>query len=147
MKQWFSILILLVLTCAINSCGRHADRVSLVGIDSLIMQNPDSACELLAAYTADSLTTDDDRAYHALLTTIAHYKAYRPASSDSTINIAVNHYDHDGANPDHRMRSLLYKGCVMEELGIAMISELPASFDVKNITAMNTNSGENRLAK
>lgn len=117
MKQWFSILILLVLTCAINSCGGHADRASLVGIDSLIMQNPDSACELLAAYSADSLTTDDDRAYHALLTTIAHYKAYHPASSDSTINIAVSHYDHDGANPVHRMRSLLYKGCVMEELG------------------------------
>ncbi|WP_407402943.1 hypothetical protein, partial [Sodaliphilus sp.] len=86
-------------------------------IDSLILQAPDSACGMLAAYPADSLTTDDDRAYHALLTTIADYKAYRPATTDSAINIAVNHYDHDGANPDHRMRSLLYKGCVMEELG------------------------------
>ncbi|MBQ0088505.1 MAG: hypothetical protein KBT27_04140, partial [Prevotellaceae bacterium] len=37
----------------------------------------------------------------------------------STINIALSHYDHNGANPDHRMRSLLYKGCVMEELGDA----------------------------
>jgi hypothetical protein len=30
---------------------------------------------------------------------------------------------------------------------IAIISELPASFEVKNITAMNTNNAENRLAK
>ncbi len=30
---------------------------------------------------------------------------------------------------------------------IAIISELPANFDVKKITAMNTNSGEKRLAK
>ena len=29
---------------------------------------------------------------------------------------------------------------------IAMISELPASFDVKNITAIKTNSGLKRLA-
>ena len=30
---------------------------------------------------------------------------------------------------------------------MAIISELPASFDVKKITAMKTNSGENRLEK
>ena len=30
---------------------------------------------------------------------------------------------------------------------IDIISELPASFDVKNITAMKTNNGLNRLAK
>ncbi|WP_407402527.1 hypothetical protein, partial [Sodaliphilus sp.] len=101
------------------SCGSRADRPSLVAIDSLILQAPDSACELLADYPEDSLTTADDRAYHALLTTIADYKAYRPATSDSIINIALNHYDRNGANPDHRMRSLLYKGCVMEELGDA----------------------------
>ena len=29
---------------------------------------------------------------------------------------------------------------------MAIISELPAIFDVKNITAMKTNSGEKRLA-
>ena len=106
----------LVLACLV-SCGSCADRPSLVAIDSLILQAPDSACELLADYPEDSLTTANDRAYHALLTTIARYKAYRPATSDSTINIALSHYDHNGANPDHRMRSLLYKGCVMEELG------------------------------
>ena len=108
----------LVVACLV-SCGSRADRPSLVAIDSLILQAPDSACELLTDYPEDSLTTADDRAYHALLTTIADYKAYRPATTDSAINIAVNHYDHDGANPDHRMRSLLYKGCVMEELGDA----------------------------
>ena len=108
----------LVLACLV-SCGSRADRPSLVAIDSLILQAPDSACELLADYPEDSLTTANDRAYHALLTTIADYKAYRPATSDSIINIAVSHYDHNGANPDKRMRSLLYKGCVMEELGDA----------------------------
>lgn len=118
MKNRFHILILLAwLTCAITSCGGHADRASLVAIDSLIMHHPDSACTLLANYPADSLANDHDRAYHALLTTIAHYKAYRPATSDSIINIAVAYYDDDAANADHRTRALLYKGCVMEEIG------------------------------
>ncbi|MBQ0114410.1 MAG: hypothetical protein KBT10_00835, partial [Bacteroidales bacterium] len=117
MKTVLHILVIAFMACFVAACGGHADRASLVAIDSLILQDPDSACGMLAAYPADSLTTDDDRAYHALLTTIADYKAYRPATTDSAINIAVNHYDHDGANTDHRMRSLLYKGCVMEELG------------------------------
>lgn len=118
MKNRFHILILLAwLTCAITSCGGHADRASLVAIDSLIMHHPDSACTLLAAYPADSLANDHDRAYHALLTTIAHYKAYRPATTDSIINIAVAYYDDDATNADHRMRALLYKGCVMEQIG------------------------------
>lgn len=120
MKPWRDILALcvsIVVMLAVASCSGHSDRPGLVALDSLILQDPDSACELLAAYPADSLPTADDRAYHALLTTIADYKAYRPITSDSVINIAVSHYDHNGANQDHRMRSLLYKGCVMEVLG------------------------------
>ena len=120
MKPWRDILALcvsVVVMLAVASCGGHSDRPGLVALDSLILQDPDSACELLAAYPADSLLTADDRAYHALLTTIADYKAYRPITTDSVINIALFHYDHNGANQDKRMRSLLYKGCVMEELG------------------------------
>ena len=95
----------------------RSDLSSLVAIDSLVLQHPDSACKLLAAIPSDSLKSADDRAYHALLTTIAHYKAYYPIANDSIINIALNHYNIDGANPDKRMRSLLYKGCVMNEMG------------------------------
>ena len=120
MKPWRDILALcvsVVVMLTVASCGGNSDRPGLVALDSLILPDPDSACELLAAYPPDSLLTADDRAYHALLTTIADYKAYRPATSDSVINIAVNHYDHNGANQDKRMRSLLYKGCVMEVIG------------------------------
>lgn len=100
----------------LSSCGRTGDRSSLVMIDSLIAVNPDSACSLLESYPIDSLTREQDQAYYALLFTIARYKAYVPATSDSMINIAVNYYDHKRTDTDHRMRSLLYKGCVMEEL-------------------------------
>lgn len=106
-KSKHYIFAILLMTCILVACGGHGDRPGLVVLDSLILQDPDSACELLVAYPADSLPTTDDRAYHALLTTIADYKVYRPATTDSIINIAVNHYDHDRANQDHRMRSLL----------------------------------------
>ncbi|MBQ0114818.1 MAG: hypothetical protein KBT10_02965, partial [Bacteroidales bacterium] len=37
--------------------------------------------------------------------------------SDSAISIALEHYDRSGADPDKRMRSLLYRGCVATERG------------------------------
>lgn len=117
MKRIFYVICATFIVLISQSCGNNSSNPQLVAIDSLISQNPDSACKLLAAYPADLLTKDEDRAYYALLVTIADYKAYHPATTDSIINIAVNHYDHNGANQDHRMRSLLYKGCVMEELG------------------------------
>ena len=116
------ILIIAFVAWMMAACNSHADRESLVAIDSLIMQNPDSAYSVLKSYPTDSLTSEDDHAYYALLTTIADYKTYRPATTDSVINIAVNHYDHDGANLDKRMRALLYKGCIMEELGESEIA-------------------------
>ena len=91
------------------------DSPRLVELDSLIAVAPDSAAALLAAYPDDSLLTDDDRAYHALLLTQAKYKAYIHAYRLDTINLAVAHYA-DGHDADKRTRSLLYKGCVFEEL-------------------------------
>ncbi|MCQ2287492.1 MAG: hypothetical protein MJZ74_00135 [Muribaculaceae bacterium] len=117
MKKIFYVIFAVLAIFVWQSCGRNSDNSRLVYIDSLILVSPDSACDLLSAYSQDSLTTDNDWAYHALLTTIADYKAYRPATTDSVINIAVNYYDNNGNNRDKRMRSLLYKGCVMEELG------------------------------
>ena len=76
MRKMIHILcVALTVGLMMAGCGR-ADNASLVAIDSLIVQNPDSAYQLLATMPADSLTSDDDRAYHALLTTIADYKAY-----------------------------------------------------------------------
>ncbi len=120
MRSRYHLYILSIVALIATSCGTPAfrsDHPSLVAIDSLVLQYPDSACKLLAAIPSDSLQSDDQRAYHALLTTIAQYKAYYPITSDSIINIALNHYNHNGANPNKRMRSLLYKGCVMNEMG------------------------------
>ncbi|MBQ0115915.1 MAG: hypothetical protein KBT10_08610, partial [Bacteroidales bacterium] len=95
---------ILAIVVAVASCTGGKVSPRLVAIDSLIATDPDSACALLAAFPADSLAYGDNRPYHALLTTIADYKAYRPATSDSAISIALEHYDRSGADPDKRMR-------------------------------------------
>ena len=110
--------ILLIGICFLLLAGcrqQQADLPRLVELDSLIAVAPDSAAALLAAYPDDSLRTDDDRAYHALLLTQAKYKAYIHAYSLDTINMAVAHYA-DGHDTGKRTRSLLYKGCVFEDL-------------------------------
>ena len=94
---------------------QQADLPRLVELDSLIAVAPDSAAALLEAIPADSLPTAADRAYHALLLTQAKYKADIHAYRLDTINLAVQQYS-DGHDPEKQTRSILYKGCVFEEL-------------------------------
>gem|GEM_PF-2274775 len=110
------LYVTLSILLALAGCRQGSvDSPRLVELDSLIAVAPDSAAALLAVYPDDSLRTDDDRAYHALLLTQAKYKAYIPAYRLDTINLAVAHYA-DGHDTDKRTRSLLYKGCVFEDL-------------------------------
>ena len=115
MKQLSAIITIILLAMLAGCRQGSVDSPRLVELDSLIAVAPDSAAALLAAYPDDSLRTDDDRAYRALLITQAKYKAYIPAYSLDTINLAVAHYA-DGHDTDKRTRSLLYKGCVFEDL-------------------------------
>lgn len=105
------IILLLLAGCR----QERAVSPRLVELDSLIAVAPDSAAALLQDYPADSLRDPENRAYHALLTTQAKYKADIHAYSLDTINLAVAHYA-DGHDPEKQTRSTLYKGCVFEEL-------------------------------
>ena len=107
---------LLVALILLAGCRQQqADLPRLVELDSLIAVAPDSAAALLEAIPADSLPTAADCAYRALLLTQAKYKADIHAYRLDTINLAVDYYA-DGHDKDKRTRSLLYKGCVMEDL-------------------------------
>lgn len=109
-------IILSVVLSVLAACRQQrAVLPRLVELDSLIAVAPDSAVALLESFPADSLLDDENRAYHALLLTQARYKAYIPATNDSTINIAMLHYV-DGHDKEKQIRSNLYKGCVFEDL-------------------------------
>ena len=110
-----SAITLIILLLLISCRQERAVSPRLVELDSLIAVAPDSAAALLEAIPAASLLDPETRAYHALLLTQAKYKADIHAYSLDTINIAVYHYN-DGHDHEKRTRSILYKGCVFEEL-------------------------------
>ena len=109
-------ILLFMLMAATVSCHRTSEaEARLIAIDSLIPAAPDSALALLEAIDTTSLR-GEMRAYHALLTAQALYKAYIPATSDSLINRAWDYYKDHGSY-DRRIRAMLYKGTTAEELG------------------------------
>ena len=110
-----SAITLIILLLLISCRQERAVSPRLVELDSLIAVAPDSAAAQLAAIPADSLINPENRAYHALLTTQAKYKADIHAYSLDTINFAVCYYS-DGHDREKQTRSILYKGCVFEEL-------------------------------
>ncbi len=86
-----TILSLLLLAACTNSALR-TQHSALAKADSLMHTHPDSALALLQSISADSLTDDANRAYHALLLSQALDKNYIDKTDDSLINIAVTYY-------------------------------------------------------
>jgi hypothetical protein len=112
-------LLLSILASMLPGCsGRESCYDSrLVHADSVLRSNdPDSALRLLTAIDGRQLSTDGDRAYHALLLTQAQYRCYVDITSDSTINVALDYYKrHDGEH-EKLTRCYIYKGAVTEVL-------------------------------
>ena len=112
MKKLLYISLLAILLSAAISCGRGVDK-RLVLADTLMWTRPDSSLAILSAINRDSLTNDEDLAYHALLLTQAQFRCNGICTSDTLINFATNHYS-DNHNREHYTRSLLYKGSFYE---------------------------------
>ena len=119
MKRLFHIILVVALLGAVGCSRGDVGSARLVELDSLVDVSPDSAATLLMDLVPSSLSSDEDRAYHALLTTEACYMANLPVASDSVINVAIDHYADGRGEYDRRIRSLIFKGCVMDELGQA----------------------------
>ena len=109
-----TVLCVLLLSCQKTS-NSYDKRLTVA--DTVMRQHPDSALRSLEAIDTKSLTNDADRAYHALLLSQARYRCYVTATSDSTINIALDYYQRHSDETEKLTRSLIYKGAVMEELG------------------------------
>lgn len=113
-------LSLAMLASMLPSCSRHDSRYDsrLLASDSVLRSNdPDSALRLLTAIDGRQLSTDGDRAYHALLLTQAQYRCYVDITSDSTINVALDYYMHHDGEHEKLTRCYIYKGAVTEVLG------------------------------
>ena len=114
------VLITAILAGILDSCSGapHYDN-RLVAADTLLNDNANSekALEQLSSINPSELSSQSDRAFYGLLATQARYKCYITASSDSDINRALDYYQHHGNEKDKLIRSYIYHGAVMEELG------------------------------
>ena len=103
----------------VTGCGgMHRYDARLAAADSLMHDVPDSALALIQAVNPASLTRECDRAYHDLLLTQARYRCYITATSDSDINRALDYYRRHDGEREKLTRAYIYKGAVMEELGL-----------------------------
>lgn len=119
MNRILDVIVLLLMLGALipGCCGVHRYDSQLTMADSLIGCNlPDSALAILETLSADSLSTEGDRAYLDLLLTQARYKAYIPFTSDSIINRALTYYRAHPSEREKLTRAYIYKGAVMQDL-------------------------------
>ena len=97
-------------------CDRSGTNNELVNIDSLLSQKQyETALKKIKTINPNNLG-NKDKAYYSLLKTQADYKNYIVATTDSAINFAVNYYERS-TDKEKYTRSLIYQGCVNEELG------------------------------
>ena len=112
------LLAVVALVAVVTGCGGARYDSRLAAADSLMHDAPDSALALVEAVSPASLTTDGDRAYRDLLLTQARYRCYITATSDSDINRALDYYRRHSGEREKLTRAYIYKGAVMEELGL-----------------------------
>ena len=92
MRKLLPAIFIVLLLAACTNSARRTQHSALVKADSLMHTHSDSALALLQSISADSLTNDANRAYHALLLSQALDKNYIDKTDDSLINIAVAYY-------------------------------------------------------
>ena len=115
---WVIVTALLLVAVVTGCDGMWRYDVRLVAADSLMHDHPDSALALVQAIEPGSLTRERDRAYRDLLLTQGRYRSYVTATSDSDINRALDYYRRHEGEREKLTRAYIYKGAVMEELGL-----------------------------
>ena len=114
---WFVVMMLAGILVACSHAPKYDQR--LVVADSLVYEQPEKAKETLVSIKPESLN-EPNIAYYNLLLTQASYIGYEniTKANDSIINIALNYYSHHSNDREKRTRSMIYKGAILQELGI-----------------------------
>lgn len=109
----FAVVFFLLLT----GCHHDTDTMhELSRIDSLVYhQGEREALPLLQQMKTEQFNKEE-RAYHAVLLSMALYKNYIPCTSDSAINEAVSYYKGSGDDLKY-LKALIAQGCVNEDMG------------------------------
>ncbi len=113
------IYIPLIAVFSLIIAGCHQDSAKMQElslIDSMVYhQQEREALPLLQQMDTQPLSKEE-RAYHAVLLSMAMYKNYVPCTSNSAINEAVGYYRHSGDDLKY-LKALVAQGCVNEDMG------------------------------
>lgn len=114
MKQY--VISIFVLLCLV-SCTQHSEHwETLNDMETVMSERPDSALEVLRDINRDELSSDEERAKHALLLSMALDKNYIDETDISLISEAKEYYaDSDDAR--YKFLSLYYYGRVLFNRG------------------------------
>ncbi len=114
-----NVFIPLVAVFSLMIAGCHHDSATmreLSRIDSMVYhQQEKEALPLLQQMDTEPFSKEE-RAYHAVLLSMAMYKNYVPCTSDSAINEAVGYFKKSGDDLKY-LKALVAQGCVNEDMG------------------------------
>lgn len=114
----FIIGSLFILLLACDNKQNDTIYTRLLSWDALIDSIPQQISDSLKIINPENLSRSN-RAYHALLTTVADDKNYVSFSNDSTITDARNYYETYDPENENYIRALVYQGIVRSRKGIS----------------------------
>ena len=107
---------LFVIALSLAACLSPAQRVAetLDDVETYINERPDSALAVLEGVDSTALSTRALRARYSLLHTMTLDKCYEDITAPGLLDDAIRYYDRHG-NPDEKLKTLYYKGCILQE--------------------------------
>lgn len=115
MRNAFVVTLLFILVFLPVACNKQTNyNELLVRACTLMEAQPDSALHILRNLPTDSLRTEADSAFYALLMTQAQDKCFIYQTNDSLIRSAVTYYDKT-RDKKMRARAYYYLGCVYRD--------------------------------
>ena len=114
-----NVFIPLVAVFSLMIAGCHHDSATmreLSRIDSMVYHQQEKEALPLLQQMDTKPFSKEERAYHAVLLSMAMYKNYVPCTSDSAINEAVGYFKKSGDNLKY-LKALVAQGCVNEDMG------------------------------
>ena len=115
MKSYVFLLSLIIL---FSNCTKQKSQTSII-LDraaACIEQFPDSSLNILNALKLDNISNDEERAYYALLKSMALDKNYIDVTCDSLTSIAVDYYKIHGT-ADEKLKAYYYNGKIKSYSG------------------------------
>lgn len=114
MKQY---IITIILALCMASCSQHSKHwETLAQVESFIEERPDSALAVLQRIATEELSSKEEKAKHALLSSIALYNNFIEKTDFDVLQPAIDYYENSGT-PTERMQTLFYHGRIYQNNG------------------------------